>query len=475
MIAKNSMEDFGALLDAQLKDFKKGFSPGQRVSGTVSQVTADYVLVDLHAKSEGMIPRAELCDETGRLKVKPGDNVEAYFVSGKGGSMMLSVSFAGAADREESLRHAFQSGMPVEGIVRGETRGGYEVGVGKQRVFCPYSEVDITKREPADVIGKKLAFIVIEFEDEGKSVVVSHREVQQRERDRLRVELEQRLKVDDVVEGTVARIMPFGVFVDIGGADGLVPLRELTWASRNAKPEDVVTVGERVRVVVREIKWEENRISLSLRYAQGDPWQTAATRYLVGMRMEAVVTRLMPFGAFAELEPGVEGLIPIGRMAAGRRIAHPKEVLKEEQRVEVQIDSIDLTERKIGLSLDFSYAEGDATSGELKPGDRVTGMVESIKEFGAFIKLPGNKTGLLHVSEAGVSGVGPKTRALFKKFTPGSSAEVVVRKIEGDRISLTTPEAWETEQDKPDVAQYLRPTGSSGLGSLGDAFEKLKL
>jgi small subunit ribosomal protein S1 len=287
--------------------------------------------------------------------------------------------------------------------------------------------------------------------------------------------------VGDVVDGTVTKLMPFGAFVDLGGMDGLIPMGELAWG-RVESAEEVVRAGQAVRVMVRGIDWERDRISLSLREVSGSPWQDVERRYPVGSRCGGIVTKLMPFGAFVELEPGVEGLVHISRLGAGKRIGHPREVVSEGQAIEVCVEGIDTERNRISLSVaresrggEQATGEALATAGEFSVGQQVAGTVDGVRDFGVFVDLGGERTGLLHVSQLDLPDAGNRMRALTKRFQQGDSITVIVRDVRGDRISLTTVEKWQEEAESANLGQYMTDTGSPDFGSLGDALSGLKL
>ena len=472
---QESMEDFGALLDAQMDAYHKGFNPGEQVTGTVTVLGSEHVVVDLNAKNEGIVARKELEDESGELTVKVGDSLTAYFLAMSDGAFLLSTSLAGAASLQ-SLREAVEKHMPVEGVVKSEINGGYEVTVAGERAFCPYSQMDIHRKEAADYIGCKLNFLVSEFDPQEKNVVLSRRELQERERLAQRDELVKTLKEGDLRQGVVCRLQDFGAFVDLGGVDGLIPLHELTW-DRKLKAEDIVHEGQAVTVSVLKIDWEQNRISLSLRQAQGDPWDAVNLNFPPGTTVPAIVTRLASFGAFAELEPGVEGLIHISKLGHGRRLQHAREAVSEGQELEVEVESVDLEQRRIGLKLVDDRMRALADSNTIAPGSRVTGRVEGHRDFGIFVRLNEEQTGLLHISETRLPRGGSPAEKLTQAYPLASEIEVVVKALDGDRVSLTLPEVWEEHKDEAEMraSDYIKRTPSSGLGSMGDALDGLSL
>ena len=472
---------FGDVLDNQLSRLRKGFDPGERVSGTVTAIDRNGVFVDINARCEGIIDRTELENDEGELTVAVGDTVEAYFLGGREDELRLTTRISGGADTE-MLFNAYQAGIPVEGRVESEINGGFQVNVSGNRGFCPYSQIDVHRQEPGLFIGQTLLFDILEFDEHRGDLVLSRRQLLEREREKNKEELKKSLSEDDIVEGTVTKLMPFGAFVDLGGIDGLIPISQLAWG-HTEKPEDIVSVGEKVRVLIRDIDWDRERISLSLRHAQGDPWQDLSYRYHVGMKVEGRVVRLMPFGAFVELEPGVDGLVHISKLGAGRRVNHPKEVVSEGDTVAVSIEKIDLDERRIGLSMEDTGAaasEEEQVFGspeDVRPGATITGRVDGIKDFGVFVELPGEQTGLLHISEIDLGSTRDKEGALKNKFPLGSTIRVTVKKIEGDRIGLTLSDKANTAgaEQRTDVRDFMKDSGDAGLGSLGDALDGLDL
>jgi small subunit ribosomal protein S1 len=391
---------------------------------------------------------------------------------------------------EASYQDAFEASIPVEGRVEAERKGGFEVRIGNQEAFCPYSQIDLYRKDAAVHIGQRYSFVISEYDEDGRNLVVSRRKLLERERAQLRDKLKAELQIGQVLPGTVVKLMPFGAFVDIGGIEGLIPLRELSWA-RGVKPEEVVSEGENVTVMVRELNWDEDKITLSLKQAQSDPWSrvTSGDEYAVGTRHTGTVTQLAPFGAFVQLAPGLEGLVHISRLGAGRRINHPQEVVATGDRVEVCIESVDAERRRIALTME-STAEpatvtppdrGAAPQAAAQPqveavveGKTFTGVVDGVRDFGVFIRLPNGDSGLLHVSQVELKGSSNPRRALFDMFKPGSSVEVVVKEIQGKRISLTIPETMAKEAASREVQDF-RDTAGQELGSLGDMLNGLKL
>lgn len=459
-------EDFATLFESS--EFQSGaqIQRDSKIQGTVVSVGGEWVFVDIGGKSEGAISREELLDEEGNLSVNVGDEITAYVVRSRPGEILLSVKMTSAAS-EEAIRGAFQSGVPVEGFVEAERKGGYTVSIVGKQAFCPYSQIDLQSTgRPEDYVGQRYTFRIIEYSERGKNIVVSRRGILEEERAQQVAQLKQTLKPGDVITGTVQKLAPFGAFVDIGGIEGLIPMSELAWY-RVGDVSDVLSTGEQVTVKILDLDWDNRRISLSRKQTLDDPWNAAAENYPEGTKISGKVTKLMNFGAFVQLEPGVEGLVHISNMGTGRRINHPKEVLSEGDEVEVKVLSVVPETRRIGLELAFARStEPGQDQAELSEGDVVTGTVDSVKDYGVFLSLPGGMSGLLHVSEIGEQRKGD----LRGRFPVGSSAQVQVLSIdpESKKIALSTKRLSKSieESHYKEFSSARRDKGS--LGTLGD-------
>jgi small subunit ribosomal protein S1 len=472
--ASIEQEDFATLFEAS-----ESYSSGRRIQldskidGTVISIGEEWVFVDIGGKTEGSIAKEELVDQNGELNVGVGDQVSAYVVNNRDGDIRLSVKMTAAAS-EEAIRGAFTSGVPVEGLVTTERKGGYSVSVFGKDAFCPYSQIDIRSGgDSTNYINKRLTFRIVEYSEGGRNIVLSRKDILQEERQEQVSRLKERLKPGDIVDGTVQNIRPFGAFVDIGGVDGLIPMSQLAW-HRVDDPTEILQVGDQVTVKVMEIDWDNDRLSLSRKEALPDPWLSASDRFPEGTIILGKVTKLMNFGAFVQLEPGVEGLVHISELGEGRRINHPKEVVTEGEELEVRVASFDQEAKRISLELtraDVGRGEGEMR--ELKVGEVVSGIVDAVKEYGVFVNLSARKTGLLHVSE--ISGV--KSTDLKKRFPIGETIDVEILSIDHDtdRISLSM-----RSLDKRDEESHYRDfkkggSVSTSFGTLGDLLKgKLK-
>jgi small subunit ribosomal protein S1 len=469
-------EDFAALLESSEFGTRGTRSRDAKIEGTVVSITDDWVFLDIGGKSEGAISREELTDRGGALTVNIGDTLSAWMVNSQGGETILSVKMTAAAS-DEAIRMARENGVPVEGLVQGERKGGFTIALFGKQAFCPFSQIDLQPNtNSADHIGQRYSFRIIEYSDRGRNIVLSRRAILEEERrDRIE-ELKTELHAGDERDGIVKRIAAFGAFVDIGGVEGLVPLSEMAWY-RVGSASEVLTEGQQVRVKILDLNWDANRISLSIKQMLQDPWDRVKELYPVERTLSGTVTKLMNFGAFVELEPGVEGLIHISNLGGGRRVNHPREVVSESQGVEVKVISVDPQARRIGLELIVTPVAGsdDEPAVELKQGDVVEATVDALKDYGVFFTLPGGRNGLLHISEI----AGGKSGDLRSRFPVGSTQHVQILAIDPEtrKISLSTKslaQSEETTQFKDFVKTKGGP-GASAFGKFGDILkDKLK-
>ncbi len=379
MAPDDDSEDFGKMLDAfeqqtgaaprSAKDKhtrKRDPKVGDLVRARVVSIGHDAAFVDLGAKAEGMLDLADLRDADGRPRVKVGDEVEAHVVEvgGKAGCAVLRIAGSGGMGRGPAkvaeLESAAQHGLPVDGVVTGVNKGGVEVQVAGIRAFCPISQLDL--RHVADAtafIGQRLTFKITKYDTSGRNtdLVLSRRVLLEEEQRRKAESIREKLIVGAVLHGTVTTLKDYGAFVDLGGVEGMIHVSELGFA-RVGKPADVLTVGQPVEVVILKISPPEGprgqeRIALSLKALEKDPWQDVAERFPVGRRLNATIVRLEQFGAFVELEPGIEGLLHISELAAADKgqVRHAKDRAKVGQVLEVVVNALDVERHRISLGL----------------------------------------------------------------------------------------------------------------------------
>ena len=349
--AMENEENFAELFE---KSFKKQgrLEPGQMVAAPIVKISGDWIFLDLGGKGEGYLDRKELLDGDGNLTVKEGDTVRAYFLSSNNNELHFTTKIGSGPGKQSQFEDAWRNNIPVEGTVAKEVKGGFEVKIGGSvRAFCPFSQSGIRRGEPqAGFIGKTLPFKIAEYGEDGRNIVLSRRAILDDERRSKKQALQTTLKEGMKVTGTVTSIQNFGAFVDIGGVEGLLPVSEIAW-SRTEKVSDVLAAGQEVEVIIKKLDWENERFSFSLKDALPDPWERVVEQYPLGSYHTGTVARLAAFGAFVTLGTGVDGLIHISKLGGGKRISHPKEVVKEGQSVEVKIEAVDREKRKLSLSL----------------------------------------------------------------------------------------------------------------------------
>ncbi len=446
----SAMAELMGEIDAQLETLRRGFDPGEKVRGIVVSVGVDYIVVDLNSKMQGIIEIDQWPAD--RDLPEEGDDIEAYFVEVRDGAARLSAGIGGSdAAISQSIQQAYDTQLPVEGKYEKEINGGYEVSIAGQRAFCPFSQVSLYRRAEVEEspVGKSTTFLVTEFEPEEHTLVVSHRAVLERDRSEKREALKAELREGDLRDGVVTKIMPFGVFVDIGGVEGLIPMREISW-DRTVKPEDVLEEGQSVNVQIISLDWEAGKFSFSLRATSADPWYEYMGKFGPGSYVSGTVVKLMPFGVFVQLEPGVEGLVPISRLGGGRRITHPRECVKEGDVLDLQIDSVDDERKRISLKVVDKRVQS-LTPGEIAVASHLKGIVDGVRDFGVFVKLSEDKTGLLHVGECEIERGGNMVAKMEAKYPQDSEIEVVVKAIEGDRISLALPAQNDPDTEKEEA------------------------
>jgi small subunit ribosomal protein S1 len=347
-------DDFAAMFAQSERDVpkaKKRPRVGDQVTGKVISISKDTVFVDVGGKAEGALERAQVSDGDDKLLVKVGDVIEARVVADTGGALTLRIKLGRGPEARAELAQAQELGIPVEGVVTEVIKGGISVDVAGVRGFCPASQIDVRFVDDLAVyVGQKLTFRITRYEP--RNLVLSRRALLEEDNAKRATETRKKLEPGAVLRGKVVGFKPFGAFIDLGGIEGMLHVSELGYA-RVEKPEDMLSLGQEVDVAVLKIEPGDKgeRISLSLKALANDPWRETAASLVEGARIKGKITRLSPFGAFVELAPGVEGLVHISELGAGRRINHPKEVVSVGQDVEATILTIDPERRRIGLSL----------------------------------------------------------------------------------------------------------------------------
>ena len=429
-------ESFAELFEQSLAD--KQMQPGSIVQGLIVEIRADAVVVNAGLKSEGLIPIEQFYNEEGVLDVKVGDMVEVALdaLEDGFGETRLSREKAKRARVWSVLEKAFEGEEIIKGLISGKVKGGFTVDIGEIRAFLPGSLVDVRPvRDAAYLEGKEQEFKVIKLDRRRNNVVVSRRAVVEQEYSAEREALLQNLQEGQVVDGVVKNLTDYGAFLDLGGIDGLLHITDMAWR-RVKHPSEVVAVGDNIRVKVLKFDRERNRVSLGLKQLGDDPWIALARRYPVGTRVFGKVTNIADYGCFVEIEEGVEGLVHVSEMDWTNKNVNPNKVVALGDETEVMVLDIDEDRRRISLGMkqcqQNPWDEFDQNHGK---GDRVSGKIKSITDFGIFIGLDGGIDGLVHLSDISWNAPGEEAVRQYKK---GQEVEAVVLAVdpERERISL---------------------------------------
>jgi small subunit ribosomal protein S1 len=408
------------------------------LTGLVVEVTSDVVIVNVGLKSEAVIPLEQFKNERGEVEVKAGEQVEVALDSVEDGTgeTRLSREKAKRARTWTRLEEAFNKSEIVTGVITGRVKGGFTVEIENVRAFLPGSLVDVRPvRDTSYLEGKPLEFKVIKLDQKRNNVVVSRRAVVEQEFSAERSALMDNLQEGTVVRGTVKNLTDYGAFVDLGGIDGLLHITDMAW-KRVKHPSEVVKVGDEIEVRILKFDRERSRVSLGLKQLGADPWQNIARRYPPSTRVFGKVTNIADYGAFVEIEDGVEGLVHVSEMDWTNKNVNPAKVVHTGQEVEVMVLDVDEERRRISLGLKQCQANPWKEFAEnYNRGDKVGGQVKSITDFGIFIGLPGNIDGLVHLSD--ISWDQPGEEAV-RNYQKGQQLEAMVLSIdpERERISL---------------------------------------
>ena len=429
-------ESFAQLFEQSLANQR--IRPGMILTGLVVDVTSDVVIVNVGLKSEAVIPLEQFKNERGEVEVKPGDSVEVALDSVEDGTgeTRLSREKAKRARTWTRLEEAFNKSEIVTGVITGRVKGGFTVEIENVRAFLPGSLVDVRPvRDTSYLEGKPLEFKVIKLDQKRNNVVVSRRAVVEQEFSAERSALMENLQEGAVVRGTVKNLTDYGAFVDLGGIDGLLHITDMAW-KRVKHPSEVVKVGDEIDVRILKFDRERSRVSLGLKQLGADPWENISRRYPPHTRVFGKVTNIADYGAFVEIEDGVEGLVHVSEMDWTNKNVNPAKVVHTGQEVEVMVLDVDEERRRISLGLKQCKANPWKEFAEnYNRGDKVSGQIKSITDFGIFIGLPGNIDGLVHLSD--ISWDLPGEEAV-RNYQKAQQLEAMVLSIdpERERISL---------------------------------------
>lgn len=429
-------EDFATLLDETLgQDI--GFE-GSVVVGKVVRLTDDYAIVDVGLKSEGRVPLKEFAPAGVKAEVKPGDMIELYVerYEDRDGSILLSREKARREEAWSALEKAFENNQRINGTIFGRVKGGFTVDLGGAMAFLPGSQVDIRPiRDINPMIGVAQPFQILKMDRARGNIVVSRRAVLEETRAEQRSELIQGLKEGMILDGVVKNITDYGAFVDLGGVDGLLHVTDIAWKRVN-HPAEALQIGQPVRVQVIRFNPETHRISLGMKQLEADPWENVTTKYPVGSRFTGRVTNITDYGAFVELEPGVEGLVHISEMSWTKKNVHPGKIVSTSQEVDIVVLDVDSSKRRISLGLkQVQPNPWQQFADTHQVGSEIEGEIRNITEFGLFIGLSADIDGMVHMSDLSWDEPGEVAITHFKKGDV-VKAKVLDVDVEKERISL---------------------------------------
>jgi small subunit ribosomal protein S1 len=450
-------ENFAALFEASISagDFGK---EGEIVKGTIVAVQRDNVVIDIGGKSEGIIALAEFTDAQGQVSIKPGDQVDVYIESRENddGLVTLSKEKADKMKVWDEISAACERDELIEGTISQRVKGGLSVTIrGGVKAFLPGSQVDLRPIRNLDkLIGQTYQFKVIKFNKKRGNIVLSRRVLLEKERDEQKTKTLETLEEGKVVKGVIKNITEYGAFVDLGGIDGLLHITDMSWGRVN-HPSEIFEVGQEVTVRVLKYNPETERVSLGLKQTQEDPWSHAEEAYPPGKKVRGKVQSITDYGAFVELEPGVEGLIHVSEMSWTKKVKHPSKMLEVGQEIECQVLEVDAKSKRISLGL--KQLEPDPWTlftEKYKPGDKITGRVRSITDYGVFIGIEEGVDGMVHKSDVSWTSKVQNPSDMYKK---GDEVEAIILSINHDekKVSLGVKQLW--DDPWPTIFQELPP------------------
>jgi small subunit ribosomal protein S1 len=449
---REEQEDFKSLYEKSLKTVEEG----QILKGIVVDITPDHVTVDVGYKSEGQIPMEEFLKKGKKVDVKIGDRIEVLLErkEGEEGLLILSKEKADKVNIWRDVSRSCREGEVMEGDIVSKVKGGLSVDIGGILAFLPGSQIDLKPVRNLDaLIGQRLRFKVIKFNRKRNNIVLSRRILLDEERKLLREETLKNIKEGEIIEGTVKNLTDYGAFIDLGGIDGLLHITDISWG-RTGHPSDRLSVGDRIKVKILHFDTEKEKVSLGLKQALPDPWNSVLEKYAIGSRIMGKVVNITDYGVFVELEEGVEGLVHISELTWSKKMKHPSKLVRIGDTVEIMVLDCDPIKRRISLGMKQIEPNPWALiEGKYPVGTRVVGRVKTVTDFGIFIGFEEGVDGLVHVSEMSWTKKIKHPSELYKK---GQEVEAVVLNIDrnNERFSLgikqLTPDPWK------DIAQRYR-------------------
>jgi small subunit ribosomal protein S1 len=473
----NSNQEGGASFAELFSQGPKAVKEGELARGVVLSIDEDSVQVDIGFKSEGMVPAWEFMNDDGTMTIAVGDTVDVLVetVEDEEGRVVLSKEKAERLKIWDEISKAFEEDQPVEGTVIARVKGGLSVDIGV-KAFLPGSQVDLRPvRNLESLMGQKTSFKIIKFNKRRGNIVLSRRALLETERRKLRQSTLETLDSGQIVDGVIKNLTDYGAFIDLGGIDGLLHITDMSWG-RISHPSEIFHVGDEIKVKVLKFDADNERVSLGLKQIQPDPWVDAALRYPLGKRLQGKVVSLTDYGAFIELEPGIEGLVHVSEMSWTKRVKHPSKVVSAGDLVEAVVLDVDERERKISLGMKQVEENPWTVLEEKYPvGSSVEGTVRNVTNFGIFVGLEEGIDGLVHVSDISWT---EQVKHPSEKFSKGDVVKATVLKIdkENEKFSLgikqLEPNPWDGIQKKYEIGSQITGT-VTGVTDFG-VFVKLE-
>lgn len=469
-IPSNDAEpSFADLLESYSTQITRHVAVGDKISGRIISIGKESVFIDTGTQMDGMVNRSDLLNADGEFPYSVGDVLDLFVVSVTEDEIRLSKAISGSGENTVLLE-AYRSAIPVTGKVMGVIKGGFHVDIHHTRAFCPVSQMDTAYVENPEIyVGRTFDFLIRQYEERGRNIVVSRRELLKQEIDSNKRAFLEQLTVGGVYTGKVARLMPYGAFVElIPGLTGLVPISEISW-SHIDKPEDVLKVDDTLQVVVTAIQTKaegDPKIGLSVKQVLENPWSLVSEQFHVGDRVKGKIVRLAPFGAFVELAPGIDGLVHLSEISYKRRVNRPEDILQPGEQVYVLIKEIDVLKKRISLSI--KEAEGDPwmdVPEKYKPGQTIEGLIQKREKWGYLVSIEPGIVGVLPMSAIQNSSKSSAADSL----KPGRAMTVVIDAIKPEErkisLRLDAPEDnnWQ---------QYAPQKSTRSIGTLGDKLQQ---
>jgi small subunit ribosomal protein S1 len=433
---REESNEFAALLAQSMKQQTK--FAGQVLNGRIVAINDDTVIVDVGLKSEGRIAKREFGMPGQDPEIRIGDTVEVFVerMEDREGYTVLSREKARREEVWTVLEKSCEAKERVTGVIFSRVKGGFTVDLGGAVAFLPGSQVDIRPvRDISPLMGTPQPFMILKMDRARGNIVVSRRAILEESREEARSELMEQLREGSIVQGIVKNITDYGAFIDLGGVDGLLHVTDISWKRVN-HPSEVLTVGQTIEVQIIRYNEDNQRISLGMKQLESDPWAEVSGKYTKGLRTKGKITNITDYGAFVELEPGIEGLVHVSEMSWTKKNVHPNKIVSPEQQVDVEVLEIDMDKRRISLGMKQTQENPwSAFAAAHKVGEDMTGEIRNITEFGLFVGMPGDIDGMVHLSDVSWEDA---TEDALKAFKKGDSVKVRVLDIDADkeRIAL---------------------------------------